>query len=515
LTIDPKGRRQFGVDWESLPEELTLGVELVELVSSAMYVEPLTIIREYVQNAADAIDDARGLGLAAGRVDIWLDPSARAIRVRDDGIGLAQDVFVRRLRAFGASEKRRHRRRGFRGVGRLAGLGYCQELIFRSKAEGESIVSELRWDGRLLRSLFGVSSPPELAEAVCKATAHRQSVAPKEGRFFEVELRGIVRHGRDDLLNEVSVSDYLAQVAPVPLAPSFRYAELVTSFLFTKGVGAGVEIYVNGAGPLYRPYRDVIAMKRGVVSKVAAPEFFEIAGVDGSAVACGWVLHHEYLGSIPRAEGVRGLRLRSGNIQVGGDDVLLELFMEPRFNSWVVAEVHILDRRIVPNGRRDYYEQSVHFAHVLNHLAPLARAISSRCRIGSQQRQVMRDLEALEDRIVRDLGIIKQGAITKSAKLARVAEIKAALQRMERIAKASVLSSPEQARVDRRHRALAARLARAAAGKGSSTALARLTPQRRRAYEEVFALIYVCSSDLRVAKDLVQRVLVRLSSLRP
>jgi molecular chaperone HtpG len=513
MTVDTEAMQDRGIDWQYKPEEeVDLGVAIVELVSSAMYVDPLTIFREYVQNAADAIEDAREHGIASGRVEISLDPSARAIKVRDDGVGLDHGTFVRQLRAFGASEKRWQQRRGFRGVGRLAGLGYCQELIFRSQADGQALVSELRWDTRLLRSLVGPSeSRGGLVEAVRKATSHRRYVAPRAERFFEVELRGIVRHGRDDLLNEVAVSQYLAQVAPVPLAPAFRHAEMLNSFLTAKGVGRGVEIYVNGSGPVYRPYRDFIAMKKGVASTVTAPETFEITGVDGSRVACGWVLHHEYLGAIPRSEGVRGLRLRSGNLQVGGDDVLLDLFPEPRFNAWAVAEVHILDRRIVPNGRRDYYEQSAHFAHVLNQLAPLARAVTSCCRKSSQRRQVIRNAQILEDRVIRALAIVKQGALTKAARLARLAEIESALERMKRIAEANTLSSGERVRVERRHRVLSARLARAAAQDGHATRLAQLPAQRRRAYEEVFSLIYACAGDLRAAKDLVQRVLARIS----
>lgn len=37
----------------SLPAEIVVGKDILELVSSAMYVDPLTIYREYIQNAAD------------------------------------------------------------------------------------------------------------------------------------------------------------------------------------------------------------------------------------------------------------------------------------------------------------------------------------------------------------------------------------------------------------------------------------------------------------------------------
>ena len=39
-------------------EEIIIGKDILELLSNAMYVEPLTIYREYLQNSADSIDDA-------------------------------------------------------------------------------------------------------------------------------------------------------------------------------------------------------------------------------------------------------------------------------------------------------------------------------------------------------------------------------------------------------------------------------------------------------------------------
>src|SRR3954453_23437574 len=95
-----------GPEWQEGPDEILLGVDVVELLSSAMYVDAVTAYREYVQNAADAIDDARERGLDAGRVDISIDPTTRSVRIRDNGTGLSQDAFVRRLTAFGASDKR-------------------------------------------------------------------------------------------------------------------------------------------------------------------------------------------------------------------------------------------------------------------------------------------------------------------------------------------------------------------------------------------------------------------------
>ncbi|KAF0118287.1 MAG: molecular chaperone HtpG [Rhodospirillaceae bacterium] len=96
----------------SQPAEIVIGKDILELISSAMYVDPLTIYREYVQNAADSIDLARADGVLgpdeAGRVDIILDlaQGTRSVKIRDDGSGVSNSEFAQRLTAIGGSRKR-------------------------------------------------------------------------------------------------------------------------------------------------------------------------------------------------------------------------------------------------------------------------------------------------------------------------------------------------------------------------------------------------------------------------
>ena len=84
-----------------------------------MYVDPLKIHREYVQNAADSIDEARTTGEFApgeqGRVEITIDSASRAAKVNDNGTGIPFEDFARRLSAFGGSRKRGRGARGFMG----------------------------------------------------------------------------------------------------------------------------------------------------------------------------------------------------------------------------------------------------------------------------------------------------------------------------------------------------------------------------------------------------------------
>src|SRR5205823_4780295 len=103
--------------------------DVLELVSSAMYVDPLCIYREFIQNAADAIDEAELEGLynekEKPRIDVGLDLENRSIRIRDNGAGIPRRVASKRLTSLGNSKKRGTTARGFRGIGRLAGLAYC------------------------------------------------------------------------------------------------------------------------------------------------------------------------------------------------------------------------------------------------------------------------------------------------------------------------------------------------------------------------------------------------------
>jgi len=102
---------------------LVVGKGILGLLTEAMHTDPVAIYREYLQNAADSIDEAVAEGIVThtqGAVGISIDRSSRTICIRDNGLGVPARVAERRLKDFGASRKRTPAR-GFRGVGRLGG----------------------------------------------------------------------------------------------------------------------------------------------------------------------------------------------------------------------------------------------------------------------------------------------------------------------------------------------------------------------------------------------------------
>ena len=423
-----KGRVEAGLPGLS---KVVIGKDILELVSSAMYIDPMTVYREYIQNAADAVDAARSVGILSGaetgRVDISVDAATRTVKIRDNGYGIPSRDFWHTLTALGGSTKRGSSVRGFRGVGRLAGLAYAQELLFRSRSHGETEISELKWDCRQLKAMLREASDDMgVAELIREVTSLEHvggDACPKH--FFEVEMRGIIRLRDDRLVSPLAISEYLSQVAPTPFSPEFIFGRELSEAL-SKHMDLGeLNIRINDAEePIYRPHRDQMDLLDSAGLTFSHLDVIELPSVDNGIAAVAWVLHHEYEGALPNDTLVKGLRVRTGNMQVGGHTLLEELFPEQRFNSWSVGEVHVFDRRIVPNGRRDQFEPNIHYYNLLNHLAPTARDIARRCRTSSVKRKHEREFELCAKAAAEMIDIVVQGGAsqTKQSELAISAE---------------------------------------------------------------------------------------------
>lgn len=503
--------------WLAPSEDIVIGKDILELLSSAMYVDAMTIYREYIQNAADSIDEARQNSVLsakeAGRVEIAIDLPSRSVRIRDNGLGIPARSFIRRLTSLGASAKRGAAARGFRGVGRLAGLGYCQELIFRSRATGETNVSELRWDCRKLKAaLQSTEASSDIRDLVRDVVAHRKvRVEDHPAHFFEVELKGIIRHKNDRLLSAEAIADYLGQVAPVPFSPDCKFAaELAAALRPHVSLGDLTITVGEQASPIVRPIRSQLDMGDGVFDDFTDLQIHHIPGLDGDTAAICWILHHGYAGAIPQASLVKGLRLRVGNIQVGDNALLEDLFTETRFNAWTVGEVHVLDKRIVPNGRRDHFEQNAHYNNLLTHLAPIARDISKRCRTSSIKRKYLRDFEMHYTVATEKIEIISQGtlAVSQRKELARSAE--RAIGSLEKIAHMDGLDLGADQDLAPRVRNIKSKLTKALGMSLENSPLADLPKAKRKMYEHFFSLIYECSANRVAAKSLVDRILEKV-----
>lgn len=510
---------QLEVQWSRPDEPLHVGKDILELLSTSMYIDPMSMYREYIQNSADAVDLAKCAGLlhAAGQVEIRIDQSARAVLIRDNGSGLGKEQFIHQLTALGGSKKRGTSARGFRGVGRLAGLAFCQELIFRSRQEGENTVHELRWDSREVRSLLrSADNSSDLREIVAK-TIQTRDVSGRHWpeRFFEVELRGVVRHRDDRLLNEDLVASYLAQVAPVSFSPEFTFGDQIRTFLEAHGVRLGtIELEIIGRGSIHRPHRNSMAMGKAGETHFQGLTTIYTPGRDGDVAAATWILHHDYRGALPSNSLVEGWRFRCGDIQVGDNSLLQSHFPESRFNSWCVAETHVLDPRILPNGRRDHFEQNTYYFDLTNHLAPHARDIAQRCRTSSIARNLVRLIEERLTECQQNLRVIEKGVIADAVASKLTVKLESALDHLQRLSSRAGIGAEQRLGYQGQIKRLRQRLLKLNADQRGETIFASFTPTQRTILTEVFNAIYQSTDDLQKAQGLVDKIVSRVSRKR-
>lgn len=491
---------------------VVVGKDVLELLSTAMYVDPLTIYREYVQNAADAIDQARTLGRKAGRIEITFDAASRTAAIRDDAGGISSSKFRRILTSVGASAKRGTRARGFRGVGRLAGLAYARSLTFQSRAAGESRVSTMTWNCQALRNaLRDPSDTRDLASIIDAITT--MTVSDEAGEpFFEVRLEGVARQGDDRIMSPGAVGDYLSEVAPVPFDKGFSPAMLISETLASTVALGDLSITINRGEPLTRPFRDELPIQGGRPLRLREVAFIELPSVDGGVGAVGWIAHHDYEGAIHPSTHVRGLRVRAGDVQIGDTGVLEDIFPEARFDAWTVGEIHVIDPRIIPNGRRDNFEQNVHFANLKNHLALLGRDVANRCRTSSRNRKRLRDVELEQASAQEGIGVLGQGSLGTVERERVALTVDLALMRAEKLIGPADLVDDAWSQVRVQIADLRAELEQVSHHDAPpASPLNRLPPERRAFFEEMFALIYENAQNRSAAKSLVDRILLKLA----
>ena len=137
--------------------ELVIGKYTLESLTNGMYASPLDMYREYIQNAVDSFDDAIEAGIEYSdklRIDITINAEDRSVVIRDNGCGIKADAAISTLLDIGNSQKSNQTARGFRGIGRLAGLSYCDKLTFKTSYKGEECCTIIEFNAKLLKDLL-------------------------------------------------------------------------------------------------------------------------------------------------------------------------------------------------------------------------------------------------------------------------------------------------------------------------------------------------------------------------
>ncbi len=485
-------RRRYG--------DVLVGGDVLDLVTSGMYTSPLAIYREYIQNATDSIFSPGGLDNRT--VEIEIDVNKVCVTIRDNGPGLSYAQAKRDLIPIARSSKNRQRDRGFRGIGRLSGLAFGSSVKFLTRCGTSSSVTQVIWNGEKLRD--GIDNKLPIEETILQCVnIERLDGDNYPANFFEVQIEGITRYAMSYIFNRDAVRSYLGEVCPVPFSMDFPYTSHISD-LFVGGISPlTIDIYLDGekSSPVTRPHQVGVQVNE-YMDKFVGFESIKVPASGGEDYAAiGWIAHSSYLGALPKELGIRCLRARVGNIQVGSETAFDHLFSENRFNRWCVGEIHILDPRIVPNGRRDYFEPNVHLRNLENHLGAVCRRLERRCRVASRERNQQRHfqffLESLEATYDLATSSYLDAGAARRLIVGKLSEVAGVRKKYENF------GFPEHFRkLDK----LEEKLINFRAYRGRPS-LAGVDPSDVSAYKKVFRIIAETSSSPRVAKETIEAIL--------
>ena len=409
-----------------------VGKNALETLTTGMYTDNRIIFREYIQNSADAIDKAVNEGILAnrdeGRIDITIDRDHREIRIRDNGIGIPSKEVFHILGDIGKSQKNYVENRGFRGIGRLGGLGYCSELQFITSYKGEDKKAITIWDCKELKRFLqpNIGQNLSLIDVIDSVTMQDAGSEKQEEHYFEIILSGIDEN-HYNLLDEKDIQDYLSQVAPVP----FNYQDydllqkINQKLEELKIESEEFKIWLNKQ-QIYKPYkRYVFIDEKGEKDFIKDIQFFEGRKDDSSLFFLGWYGARENYSIMIKDESVNGLRIRKRNILIGDNHTADSFFgknTNMRFNRNFIGEIYVFDDNLLPNGRRDDFEKNPTYFQFKEDVEKTTKGILARLPSKAQQvrsndkilQQVPQKIENYQKELEKGVTESRRGQIQKN-----------------------------------------------------------------------------------------------------
>ena len=348
-------------------EIVQVGKYTLESLTTGMYSDPKIVYREYIQNSVDSLEHAVSLGMLEQqgmRIDIIVNADESYISIKDNGTGISAAEAAQTLMNVGSSKKRNANNRGFRGIGRLGGMSYCNILVFTTSAENEKVKTVVSFDCKKLRHLLvpGEYEDMSLSAVLEEITTIEPFPEKEEKHYLCVEMVDV--NGFSDLLDIDAARSYISQVAPLPYqSRHFIYTSQLKSYLSDNGyIVEEFPIFVgeneSDLEPVYKPNKSRFRSDRGkrTVDEISSMKFFDVT-VDGELYALGWYGNCGWYGFLSEKE-ISGFRVRKGNILIGDSHTMNAIFKEARFNGWTQGEIFIVTDKLIPNARRDDFEQN-------------------------------------------------------------------------------------------------------------------------------------------------------------
>lgn len=377
-------------------EIVRVGKYTLESLTTGMYSDPKIVYREYIQNGVDSLENAVSIGLLEKqemRIDIIINAYDSYISIKDNGTGIPSADAKKTLMNVGNSNKRNSNNRGFRGIGRLGGMSYCDTLVFTTSSKTESVKTVISFNCKKLKKLLEPGQYEDMSLSAVLEEITSVDVLPEksEKHYFCVEMKKVSSFS--DLLDIEAAKSYISQVAPLPYySRYFIYTSQLKEYLENNDyVIEEFPVFVgedeSALEPVYKPNKSRFRSDRGkkTLDEITSMEYFDIT-IDGELYALGWYGNCGWYGFLSD-KSLSGFRVRKGNILIGDSKTMDIIFKEARFNGWTQGEIFVITDKLIPNARRDDFEQNDAYYKLIDALSSgVGLNITRTIRESSQKR---------------------------------------------------------------------------------------------------------------------------------
>ena len=422
-----------------------VGKFTLESLTTGMYSDPRIVYREYIQNSVDSIENAVTAGIVTLKdayIKVYIDAENGTISIVDNGAGVSEADANDVLLSIGKSTKRQENNRGFRGIGRLGGLSYCERLSFTTSYMGETSATKIVFDCRLLKELLSPDHEEELdlqavVERITTVTVFDEEA---DSHYFCVDMADVDMSS--ELLDIDDIKQYLSETAPVPYDERrFVVASEIKRFLESNeykltefNIYAGFDN--DHLEKIYKPNRYRFKSDRNQRTDDVIEEVVTFSiDLDVNNALLGWYGRCSWNGTLSDKT-LLGMRMRLGNILIGNRRTMDVMFKDPRFNGWVQGEIFVNTQGLIPNARRDDFEQNDVYYQMIDKLrTDVGEVIIREIREASKIRnnpdaRLLREVTRVTDRVNN---MVEGGLYSQKDREQLSEELKEAQKKLSRV----------------------------------------------------------------------------------
>ncbi|MEN7981992.1 MAG: ATP-binding protein [Nanoarchaeota archaeon] len=402
-------------------EEFTYGF-IIEVLTRGLYPDKFHVIREYIQNAFDAIckwrrdpnfDDT-------GKIQIKIDNNS--IIIFDEGTGMDKQK-MNQYRYVGYSEKRVGESTGFRGIGKLSGISVADKLIVTSSAYGEKERNTLIFNtqGMILEILELKSRGENIAlnELIRKHTDIQTSEEERKAHYTIIELNNI----RDDsqiLLDEDQLINFIGMNCPVEFDPAFEFGEEIENKI-EEMIEDYETITINvGERQAYKPY----------ISPCKRPEYHTIwkeesEDTEEPEILCfSWYCKNTESKQFEDKDR-SGMLFKSKNFTIGDRFLTREKLWSatPERAFYFYGEIYVNDKEVTPTSERNNFVQNTARDSLYKKGKEIGKTLSKIAGKDSEQNRAIQKLNEFEDTLKNIGEEYEQGKISKELEVQKIITI--------------------------------------------------------------------------------------------